>query len=301
MDKTAVVILHYQNVGDTLACLDSLYQEGNKMRNWFVIIVDNSSSSGFSKELKKKYGQLDVIGNKKNLGFSIGNNLGIKKALSENCSAVILLNNDTIVSAGMVNALIRYGKSNRHIGLISPKIYFASGYEYHRQRYSIQDRGKVLWYAGGVIDWNNMYALHKGVDEVDTGQYNSITDTDFATGCCLFIKKEVFEKIGYFNEKYFLYYEDVDLSIRAKKAGFRVVYYPKTFLWHKNAASSGGPGSDSHVYYQTRNRLYLGMRYAPIGTKKSLIVESFKGLFKNPTVKQAVLAYYRGKMGEREI
>ena len=155
-----------------------------------------------------------------------------------------------------------------------PKIYFAKGHEFHKSRYTEEEKGKVIWYVGGVLDWRNVIGRHRGVDEVDVGQYEKVENTEFATGCCMMIRKEVFKRIGLFDEKYFLYYEDADFSIKAKHAGYKIVYSPKAYLWHINAGSAGGSGSALQDYYTTRNRMIFGMRHAPLRSKISLIRES---------------------------
>ena len=121
---------------------------------------------------------------------------------------------------------------------------------------------------------------------------------DFATGCCMYISRAAIESIGFFDEKYFLYYEDVDYSVRAKQAGFGVFYDPSVHIWHKNAASSDKPGSLLHRYYQTRNRLYFGFKYAPSRTKKSLLMESVRMLLGGGVERKAVLDYYVRRMGK---
>lgn len=209
------------------------------------------------------------------------------------------MNNDTIVSQDFLTSLIDFAKDKEDLGIVSPKIYFAPGFEYHKDRYKKADQGKVIWYAGGKIDWENIYASHIGVDEVDQGQYDKAKEIDFATGCCMLIKRDVLEKVGLFDKNYFVYFEDVDLSTRAKKAGFKVYYTPNTFLWHKNASSSGKPGSSLHVYYQTRNRLYFGLKYAHIKTKIHLIRDAlFMTFGGNPAQKKACLDFFTNKMGK---
>ncbi|MDE2590022.1 MAG: glycosyltransferase family 2 protein, partial [Patescibacteria group bacterium] len=159
------------------------------------------------------------------------------------------------------------------IGVVVPKIYFAKGHEYHKNRYEKKDLGKVLWYAGGTVDFANVYTLHRGLDEVDHGQYDKAEEVGFATGCCLLTKREVLEKVGLFDDKFFLYYEDGDLGERIKRAGYKIMYVPTAHLWHINAGSSGS-GSSLHDYYLTRNRMLFGMQYAPIRAKVALIRES---------------------------
>ncbi|OGL47210.1 MAG: hypothetical protein A2161_14515 [Candidatus Schekmanbacteria bacterium RBG_13_48_7] len=197
--------------------------------------------------------------------------------------------------------MVRYSDSDSKIGLVSPKIYFAKGYEFYKKRYQKSDLGKIIWYAGGLVDWKNMYATHRGVDEVDYGQYARSCDTEFATGCCLLIKKKVIDTVGLFDRNYFLYFEDLDLSIRSKNMGFKVKYYPEVYLWHKNAASSDKPGSKIQVYYQTRNRLYFGYKYATLSTKKSLFLDSLRLLKKGNPYTSGVIDYYLGRMKEGNL
>lgn len=275
MRSIAIVILNFNGEKDTLECLKSIDKLETDGFELLTIVVDNGSTKTFS------FGnfQFKLIRNKYNLGFSGGNNVGIRYALKNNVDYICILNNDTIVDKSLVLELLKLAQSDESIGIVAPKIYFAKGYEFHKNRYEESEKGKVIWYAGGVMDWRNVIGVHRGVDEVDHGQYEKVQETDFASGCCMFVKSEVFQKIGFFDEKYFLYYEDNDLSQRAKREGFRIVYSPKAVLWHKNAGSAGGSGSELQDYYITRNRLLFGMRYAPFRSKISLIKESIALFF----------------------
>ncbi len=300
MSKTAVVLVHFKGTDETLACIKSLVISDFKHPSFSLIVIINPSGEdhgNLSKVLRRIYPQIIIIENKINTGFALGNNIGIRKALELGSEQIILLNNDTEVSDNFIHNLVEFGKSDKSIGLVSPKIYFAKGYEYHKEKYNDKERGKVIWFGGGIIDWDNIYASHRGVDEVDIDQYNQNSETEFATGCCLLIKREVIEKVGFLNEKYFLYYEDIDYSIRVKKAGFKVMYYSGNNIWHKNASSSGKPGSPVHIYYQTRNRLYFGFKYASLRVKKSLLIDSIRLIRKGGLYKRAVIDYYLGRMG----
>ena len=301
MDKTAVIVLHYKGEKDTRECLKSLFQKKVSRNRLNIIVVINSGSENFLRQLKEEFPDIVPIESKKNTGFAKGNNLGINKALTLDCENIILLNNDTIVGNSFIDEFVSFAEKDSPLGLLSPKIYFARGYEYHSNRYKEIEKGKVIWYAGGVIDWQNIYAFHRGVDEVDRGQFDQVEETDFATGCCMLIKKSVIKKIGLLDEKYFLYFEDVDYSIRARQNGFQVVYYPKVNIWHKNAASSDKPGSGLHIYYQTRNRFYFGFKYAVPRTKRALTIESIKMLFRGNMYQKAVIDFYLRKMGKGSI
>lgn len=265
--KIAIVILNYKGAQNTLECITSVSAANKKDINMELIVVDNNSEDDSQKKLKK-LNNIKLILNSENLGFTGGMNTGIRYALENGAAQVILLNNDTYVDRDF---LINICKASLTGDIVAPKIYFAPGYEFHKKRYKNSDLGKVIWYAGGKIDWQNVIGTHIGVDEVDTGQFSSPKEIDFATGCCLLVKKEVFEKIGFLDDKYFLYLEDMDFSVRAKKNGFKIIFEPTSVIWHKNASSAGGSGSPLQDYYFTRNRLIFAFKYTKLRTKLAVL------------------------------
>lgn len=300
MQKVSVIILHYGRIENTLECVESLQKIiVPKDAQIEIIVVDNASKINLKPQISNvKTDNIKIVKNKENLGFAGGNNVGIRIALNSGADYILILNNDTIVSKNLIEEFLKIVESNSKIGIVAAKIYFAPGFEFHKDRYARKDLGKVFWYAGGKIDWENIIGRHRGVDEVDHGQYDRIEETDFVSGCCMLVKKEVFEKIGVFDDKYFLYYEDSDLSERAKRAGYKIVYVPSAIIWHKNAGSAGGSGSELQDYYITRNRLLFGMRYAPIRSKFALVRESFLLMFRGRYwQKRGVMDFFRHKLG----
>lgn len=267
--KVGIIILNYNGLDNTLDCLDSLRKLEPGNNSLEIIVVDNNSSDG-SYEALSKLKDIAFVQNEKNLGYSGGNNVGIKNVLKWHCDLVVLLNNDTIVDKDLVGNLVKASSTG---DVISPKIYFAPGFEFHKDRYAKQDVGKIIWYAGGQIDWSNIIGKHIGVDEVDKGQFNKRQEVDFATGACIMVKRQVFEKIGLFDEKYFLYLEDMDFCVRAKKAGFKIAFEPSAIIWHKNAASIGGSGSNLQNYYFTKSRLVFAFKFAKLRTKLAVLRE----------------------------
>ncbi|KKR71236.1 MAG: Glycosyl transferase family 2 [Candidatus Levybacteria bacterium GW2011_GWC2_40_7] len=206
------------------------------------------------------------------------------------------MNNDTLVDRQVLSFASVFDDSS--VGACGSKIYFAAGHEFHHDRYKESERGRVFWYAGGIVDWNNLYASHRGVDEVDHGQYDKSIETPFITGCSLVVRREVVERVGMLDDKYFLYLEDLDWNIRIQKAGYKTIYFPKSIVWHVNAGSSGRPGNPMHEYYFTRNRLFLGMRYASLRTKFALIREGFRFFIgKSAIRRKAVLDWLFGRLG----
>lgn len=290
-------MVNWNGKDDTVVALDSLKKMDKRGHDVSVIVVDNGSTNDSVSVITKAHPWATLIETGKNLGFTGGNNIGMKRAMKDGANFVWLLNNDIIAHKNALSILDVFDKNN--IGLAGSKIYFAPGKEYHKDRYTKSDRGKVFWYAGGLVDWNNMYASHRGVDEVDNGQYDKVEETPFITGCSMMIKREVIEKIGYLDDKFYLYLEDLDYCLRAKKADFTLMYVPTSIIWHVNAGSSGGAGNSLHEYYLTRNRLVIGMRYATIRTKLALVREAMKFLISSPIKRKAVLDAAFGKFGNQ--
>lgn len=267
-----------------------------------IVVVDNGSTDNSKFKMQNATAQLkiqnlELLENKKNLGFVGGNNVGIRYALKNDANYILILNNDVIVHPSLIVRTIELARGNPKIGAISPKIYFAKGFEFHQNRYKESDLGKVIWYAGGVIDWGNIYGKSRGVDEVDRGQYARGGESDFATGACMFLSAKALGDVGLFDEKYYLYYEDTDLSQRMKNRGWKVLYEPKGIVWHKVAQSSG-IGSNLNDYFITRNRMLFGMRYASLRTKFALAKESIKLLLNGRKwQKIGVRDFYLGRFG----
>ncbi len=297
MKKVFVVVLHYKGRQFTRKCLSSLEKIKTTGFSLKTVVVDNCSPEPIEK-LKKEFEKVVFLKNSQNLGFAEGNNVGIREVLKKKADYVLVLNNDTTVDKDLLSELVRTAEKDKKIGIVAPKIYFAPGYEYHQSRYKPSEQGKVFWYAGGKIDWQNVLCSHRGVDEVDKGQYDKQTNTDFVSGCAMLVKRQVFEKIGLLNKRYFLYLEDVEFCQRAKKAGFKVVYVPKAKIWHFNAGSSevGGP---LHDYFLTRNRMLFGLKYASWRAKFNLIKESIKLLITGrERQKIAIRDFYQQKLGK---
>lgn len=281
MKSVFIIVLNWKRKDETLSCLESVEKLNSKKINLNTVIVDNNSQDGSVtafKKYKAKNFKLHLVENKTNDGFAGGNNRGIVYALRNSADYILILNNDTRLDKNLVISLVKPFKSKK-VGTTSPKIYFEKGYEFHKDKYKKSDLGKVLWAAGGKIDWLNVYGQNVGVDEVDKGQYDKKREIDFATGACLMVSSEAIKKLKGFNEKYFMYYEDVDLSVRLKKKGYKIIYVPDAVLWHKVAQSSG-IGSGLNDYFISRNRLLFGYKYASLRTQFALFRESIKLLFK---------------------
>ena len=160
MTKVSVVILNWNQPDITLECLDSVTKLRVKDYELNLLIVDNGSTDNSVKifeKLKIVNWKLEIISNGKNKGFAGGNNVGIKYALEKGADYILILNNDTIVDLQLVDRFIDTADKYPEVGMLSPKIYFANGYEFHKNRYKKDELGKVIWSAGGKMDWDNVF------------------------------------------------------------------------------------------------------------------------------------------------
>ncbi len=259
MKKVAIIILNYKLKNQVLECIKSLRESTYK--NFSIFVVDNNSGDSLEVEIGQKQ-EICFIQTGKNLGYAGGNNAGIKKALSENADYILILNPDTIVEPNTIVELVA-GIEKYKAGIVCPKIFFGNS--------------KTIWFAGKTLDLKNVLGNHKGVNEEDLGQYDQDEEINDITGAAMMVRAQVFENIGLFDERYFLYYEESDFSYRAKKAGFKLMYIYKAKVFHKNAQATG-LGSPLQDYFITRNRLLFASKFLPFRTQFALIREALRNL-----------------------
>ena len=288
--KHIAVLINYKNAKVTAQCIHSIKKCKDAPH---IIVVDNGSTDEVVQELRDLCPGLDLIIAPGNVGFSVGNNLGIKKALKLGAEVIYIINNDTLVEPNLFFRAYRYVAGKNRIA--GAKIYYAKGYEYHESQ---KGGGNIIWYAGGYFDWSMAVSRHFGIDEEDHGQYDKIMPVDFITGCFIAIPRQVLKKIGMLDEPFFLYLEDSDFSLRAKKMGIEVMYNPSLVVHHCNGGSTGA-GSPLVDYYMTRNRFFIGKRYGSFRLRFALWREAVLHNWRNPIRRMAFLDYLFGRMGNR--
>lgn len=209
-----------------------------------------------------------------NMGYAFGINKGINKAITDGYEIFAPMNCDVTVNENFVKN-IKKSIDRNPSSIVGAKIYYYPGFEYHKDRYTEKEQGTVFWYSGGIIDWKNVLTTHRGVDEVDKGQYEKVEKTMFITGCFMAYDKSVIKKIGYWDEGYFLFYEDADYCARALAAKIPLIYDPSIVLWHKSGQSTSGAASAFQQKFLEKNRLKFGLKYAPWKTKFHLLKNFF--------------------------
>lgn len=199
----SVVILNHNGEEFLKECLDSL--EKQAYPNYEIIVVDNASTDSSIKLIERNYPWVRVIKSKTNLGYAGGNNLGIENARG---NYIVILNNDTAVDKHWLEELVGIAESDRKIGIVGGKVYY------------FDCPNKIQSIGGRLHEWNNfiLFGSRIGENQEDIGQYEKCGEIDYALGCAFLIKKEVLENIGLFDEKYFIYNEEIELAYRAKKS-----------------------------------------------------------------------------------
>jgi GT2 family glycosyltransferase len=239
MAELSIILVNYRGAADTAECVRSLRL--SSYRSFEIFIVENGSGDRSADILAHECPEAMLLVNDVNLGFAGGNNVGIRRALDGEYRYILLLNNDTVVEPDTLKELIQTAEHDTRIGIVGPKIrYF--------------DRPDTLWFAGGYFNPDSGFGRHAGIDKIDTGAFDTETRCDFVSGCCLLARREVFENVGLLAQEYFAYYEDADFCMRAERAGYTVVYQPKSVLYHKVNRSTSWD-SPLYLYFNLRNKI----------------------------------------------
>jgi len=209
--------LNYNGGTAVVECLKSLYRSDYPSLE--IVVVDNDSKDGSLETIKNLFQKSAIIKNASNLGFAAGNNVGIRYALEKFADYVFLLNNDATVEADTISLLVGYAQQHPDCGIASPLI--------------LKEKNGPMWFAGGKIQWQKMRAIHTYDNATSIQAHGS----HYASGCAMLASKAVFKKIGLFDEDYFLYYEDVDFSVRARKNGFAVYILLSAIAYHQETSN----------------------------------------------------------------
>lgn len=245
--KVFIIILNWNNLQDTVECLESLKKLD--YQNFEIVLVDNASTDGSVQVLEEEYPEVILLKNERNLGYAVGNNKGIEKAMELGCDFIFLLNNDTTVDGNCLKELVKTAESDLHIGIVGPKIYL------------FQD-SSLVWYAGGEILFRDAISVTRGLFKRDRHSYNTIKEVSFITGCAMLVRKRAIEEVGLFDPHFESYMEDADLCWRMKKKGFKLVYVPDAKIYHKVSQSFGNTAyNEKTMYLMGRNAVLFVKRY----------------------------------------
>ena len=246
MLNIAIITLNWNRASDTLAFLDSARQQ--TLQDVQLLVVDNGSTDHSVEQLGAFSPPVDLLINPTNLGFAKGMNYGIRRALEQGAEYMFIANNDTILAPDMLQRLIELAQQS-HARIIAPVIFYAS-------------QPELIWSAGAhhnpltleIIDvWRGKSLSNLG---------NTPYPVEFITACGMLVSRTCFEEVGLFDERFFMYYEDSDFSLRVQATGGKILVDPQAHMWHKVATSSGGSDSPSERYWMARSSLIYFRKHA---------------------------------------
>lgn len=246
--KVIIIVLNWNGGDDTLACLESIANV--QYRDISTLVIDNGSTDNSLAQLNAYPAgfPLKVVATGKNLGFAGGNNVGIRHALEAGAEFVLLLNNDALIHPDAISRLVAAAEANPAAGVFSGKIFIGTA-------------GDRLWYAGARWNESTQRFHHVGYGEHDAPCYSDSGATDYASGCAMFVRADLFRQIGLLDENFFLTYEETDFCYRARAAGHASMYVAEAVFRHKVSASFGGESTPLHEYFYARNLLLFGEKH----------------------------------------
>jgi hypothetical protein len=249
--KIFIVILNWNGKQDTLNCLESVREI--EYSNFTTLVVDNGSTDDSIESIQASFPEVEVIANGANLGYAEGNNRGITHALSNGADYIFILNNDAVVAPSILSKFVEVAENHPDAGIFGAKIYYKS-------------EPNKIWFAGGTWLSHVAETSHDGFGLIDDGQsWEEVKEVDYVCGCTLFVKASIFRKLGLFEQKFFLTWEETDFCYKARRAGFRCLFVPSAKAWHRISGSFvGGEGGLLQQYFKTRNRLLWIERNLPL-------------------------------------
>jgi len=316
-EKIGIVIVVYNEPTEVLKdCLNSVFSIEKRGFDYRIYLVNNCPASAEFRErllaLQKKY-PFELITNKENLGFAGGNNVGIRRALSEGAGYILILNPDVIVEKNFLSAMFQVAqgphqynglaaeiKKRKKLGFLGPRIFYLNPKD-------------LIYSNGGIIGrtltkaWLKDNARNKA--ELDLKQEPFVTD--YVSGTALLVSRDAIEEIGLMREDFFLYYEDTDWALKAKSKGYFMAIVPAARIFHREAVSVG-KSSPAHIYYNSRNGFFLARERGSLAIKGLVWILSFwtagKQIFKilflpskrrySRIILKATFDFWRNKRGK---
>jgi GT2 family glycosyltransferase len=243
--STSVVVVSYNTAAHIEACLLSILELDYPQVE--IILVDNGSTDESVELVRKRFPDVELVELHDNKGFAGGASVGLYMAGGD---IVATVNPDVKLDPDWMAVVVDTLLSDEDIGIVGSKILYPNG--------------KTLQHAGGVVHYPLATTEHTGRGEPDKGQYNQRMDVQFVTGAALAMRREVGRDLQFFDEAFFpVFYEDVDLCIRAEKLGLRVLYQPRAVAYHKESVTLDHTTSLYYSYYHANRLRYIIKHYSP--------------------------------------
>ncbi|MCA9960793.1 MAG: glycosyltransferase family 2 protein [Anaerolineales bacterium] len=241
------IILNWRQADMTIECVQALQRISYPYLN--VLVIDNGSGDDSVSKMEAALTDVTVVALPKNSGFAGGCNWGMRYAVNKGFAWALLLNNDAFAASDMLMQLVE--EVTDDIALLSPMIFY-------------EEEPTRIWFAGGRQHPLLLEMRDSGQNKKDDSLWKT-RDVDYLVGTCLLVNLPIVMRVGLLDEQYFMYYEDLDWSIRLRLAGFRLRLVSNAHLYHRVSFSSGGEGSPLHRYYLARSSVRFFRRHASEG------------------------------------
>ena len=251
--RVSVVLANWNGADLTIPCIESLLK--CDYSNVQIIVVDDASTDSSCDRISERFPRVELIRQPTNQGVSAARNRGIERAFESSCDYVLFLDNDTVVEPSLIRLLVAGAQAHGNSVAVGPKIYY------------LRDPNR-LWFACGRLSlWTGIYA-NSARNEIDAGQYDQETRMDVGSSCCLLVPAAILRAVGGFDPR-FTWNEDVDWSLRCRRSGYGIVYWPKARMWHLVNGSSSKQRAASIRYFLTRNQFWA---FRKVASRPQMIV-----------------------------
>ncbi len=244
--RVHAVVVNWNGGEANLACLTSIEAQG--LASERVVFVDNGSSYGSLERVRVSHPAVNLIENGENLGFGAAANLGARAALERGARAVFFVNNDVVLPEGVLPRLEEALAERPRRAVVGPLILLG-------------DRPELVWSAGGTLTWRQNLSTLRGFEHHDGPRWRESMDVDYIVGCAMLVRGEALEELGFFAVEYFAYMEDVDLCLRARRAGWEVHHVGDVSALHTPSSATGGGYSPRRKYMNAVNSVAFLRRH----------------------------------------
>ncbi len=257
--KVGIILINYRDYAKRFLadCRESLRKTQYPADRLAVYMVDNASIEESERYLRSEYPEAVILPSKENMGWGGGNNIGMRRAFADGCGAVVLLNMDTIVEEEWLQELVKVAASDPMVGIAQSTLLLhprsADG------RVLINSLGNEIHFLG--FGFCRGYGGVDSIYPLPTTTYQ-LPEITYASGAAMYIKREVIEKIGLFNPEFFMYHDDLELCLKARLCGYRIVLSPASRVWHKYEFKR----SIRQIYFMERNRLLTVLEFYKVPT-----------------------------------
>lgn len=240
--RVCAIVLNYCRAGDTIECVRSLQHAGYP--NMEIVIVDNASPDGSADAIRQELPSIPLLAEPVNTGYAGGNNVGIQWALDRGTDYVLVTNNDVIFEKGFLEPMVEILQVHQDVGVVTCKVFYQSA------------REQVFSGAGSFSKFFCTGLDHGGVTK-PSRRCEEECEINYVCGVLLLVRREVFDRVGLFDDRYFMYFEDVEFSRRVL-THYRMMYTPRGIAYHKGGGGKGWKSyTELYLYYHTRNRLWV--------------------------------------------